>query len=161
MNDESRPVGRPTKYTDDTADLAFKFCLLGVTDKRLAELLGVNESTVHQWKIDHPEFSESLRRGKDLADAEIANSMYHAAKGYEHDAVHISNYQGDITVTDIVKRYPPDTKAAVMWLKNRHPDKWRDKTEQDVNVTTNLSQLMAEGKERALAARQADTPTDG
>ncbi len=26
-----------------------------------------------------------------------------------------------------VKHYPPDTQAASLWLRNRQPDKWRDK----------------------------------
>lgn len=153
MSEEKRPVGRPTKYTEDTAGQAYKYCLLGATDKKLAELLEIDVSTLYQWKHDYPEFSEALTRGKEQADAEIATSMYHAAKGYEHDSVHVSNFQGDITLTPITKRYPPDMKAAVMWLKNRQPELWRDKTEQDVNVKTDLSQLMAEGRERALAAK--------
>ena len=34
------------------------------------------------------------------------------------------------------KHYPPDTKAALRWLRNRQPDVWRDR--QEVNVTGTL-----------------------
>ena len=44
--------------------------------------------------------------------------------------MHISNYQGQVTLTPIIKHYPPDTTAAIFWLKNRKTDQWRDK--QDV-----------------------------
>jgi len=47
--------------------------------------------------------------------------------------VHISNYQGDVTVTEVTKHYPPDTAAAFIWLKNRRPDLWRDKQEHQLS----------------------------
>jgi hypothetical protein len=36
---------------------------------------------------------------------------------------------GDIVQTPIRKFYPPDTTAAIFWLKNRAPAQWRDKQE--------------------------------
>lgn len=128
---EKHAGGRPTLYKPEYAELAKKFCLLGADDKELARMFGVVESTINLWKLNHPEFSESMREGKEIADAKIAESLYHRAKGYKHDDVHISNYQGMITVTPLVKHYPPDTAAASLWLRNRQPDKWRDKV--DVN----------------------------
>jgi len=47
---------------------------------------------------------------------QVYNAMEEAAIGYEHDAVHISNYQGDITETDITKKYPPNPAAASVLL---------------------------------------------
>ncbi|MHB1956052.1 MAG: hypothetical protein ACYCOU_20160, partial [Sulfobacillus sp.] len=37
------------------------------------------------------------------------------------------------------KHYPPDTQAAMFWLRNRQPERWKEKTEGDVNVNNNLS----------------------
>ena len=57
----------------------------------------------------------------------MAERLYKRALGYEHPEVHVSNYQGEITLTPLTKHYPPDTQAASLWLRNRQPKKWRDK----------------------------------
>jgi len=121
-----RKVGRPSDYSDDKAGQAYKLALLGATDKKLADFFGVSEQTLNSWKQKHPKFLESLKAGKDEADATISESLFHRAKGYSHPDVHISNFQGEITVTDIVKHYPPDTTACIFWLKNRQKEAWRD-----------------------------------
>ena len=126
------PVGRPTKYKPEYADLARKFCLLGATDKRLGDFFQVNEDTINEWKKVYTEFSESICQGREIADAEIANSLYHRAKGYSHPEVDIKVIQNQVVMTDLVKHYPPDTTAASLWLRNRQSDKWRDKTEQEL-----------------------------
>jgi hypothetical protein len=79
------------------------------------------------WKAAQPTFLESITRGKEKADAEIAESLFHRAKGYRHPEVHVSNFQGNITLTPLTKHYPPDTQAASLWLRNRQPKLWRDK----------------------------------
>jgi hypothetical protein len=132
------PVGRPTKYKPEYAELAYKFCLLGATDKRLAELLQVSERSVNEWKEVYPEFSQSIANGREIADAEIASSLYHRAKGYEHPEVDIKVIQNQIVKTRLIKHYPPDTTAASLWLRNRQGGKWRDKTEQEVTSTVIL-----------------------
>lgn len=120
-----RKVGRPTDYKKEYAALATKFCLLGATDAQLAEFFEVEESTINNWKLKHPEFLEAIKDGKERADAEIAHSLYHRAKGYEHDAEEIKVVSGGGNSGSHVERvavrkiYPPDTKAITMWLTNR------------------------------------------
>lgn len=128
-----KPVGRPTKYKPEYAELAYKFCLMGATDKRLAELLQVSERSVNEWKEVHPEFSQSIANGREIADAEIATSLYHRAKGYSHPDVDIKVIQNVVVTTDLVKHYPPDTAAASLWLRNRQGGAWRDKVEQEIS----------------------------
>jgi len=48
--------------------------------------------------------------------AHIYTALYKRAIGYSHPDVHISNYQGEITITDIIKHYPPETQAAREYL---------------------------------------------
>ncbi len=133
------PVGRPSKYKPEYAEQAFKYCLLGATDDRLAELFGVNPDTVHEWKKVHKDFSDSLYAGREKADAEVAKSLYHRALGYSHaedDIRTVSSGGGvsDIVITPTIKHYPPDTGAATLWLKNRQPKLWRDKVDVDQTV---------------------------
>jgi hypothetical protein len=123
------PGGRPSDYREIYAEKAYKLCLLGATDKEIAEVFGVSEQTLNAWKSEHPKFLESMQAGKEDADAAIAASLYHRAKGYEHPEVHVSNYQGHVTLTPLTKHYPPDTAAASLWLRNRQPRRWRDKVD--------------------------------
>lgn len=127
--------GRPTLYRADYAEQARRLSLLGQTDAEMAAFFGVSERTFHGWKKSHPDFLQSIKEGKADADAKVAEGLYSRAVGYSHPDVHISNYQGEITVTNIVKHYPPDTAAAFIWLKNRQPDKWRDRIEHQADVT--------------------------
>lgn len=122
--------GRPTKYKPEYDDLAYKYCLLGATDAELATFFEVNEDTIHEWKKVHRSFSESLKKGKAMADAEVADKLFKRATGYSHPAVKIFNDEGFPLEVPYTEHYPPDTAAAIFWLKNRQRGKWRDKTEQ-------------------------------
>jgi hypothetical protein len=121
--------GRPSSYKPEYAEQVQKLSRLGATDKEMADFFGVAESTFHKWKIDYPQFSESLKVGKLLSDAEVSNKLYHRALGYSHEDVDIRVVAGEIVKTSLIKHYPPDTTACIFWLKNRQPEKWRDKTE--------------------------------
>lgn len=131
-------LGRPTLYKPEYAEQASKLCKLGAIDKELAEFFEVSESTIYEWKNQHDDFSEAIKSGKKIADMNVADRLYQRAMGYEHPEVHISNYQGSITQTPIRKVYPPDTVAAIFWLKNRQPEKWRDKTEKALSGSVNI-----------------------
>jgi hypothetical protein len=121
--------GRPSKYRPEYAEQAAKLCKLGATDRELADFFQVAESTLNLWKLEHSEFSESLKLGKDEADKRVEQSLYHRAVGYSHPDTHVSNFQGDVTLTPITKFYPPETTACIFWLKNRNPEAWRDRVE--------------------------------
>ncbi len=134
-------IGRPSKYKEEYNDLAYKYCLLGATDAKLATFFDVNEDTIHEWKKVHESFSESIKRGKEYADMNVAASLYHRANGYSHPEIITASFQGEITDTmEVVKHYAPDTTAAIFWLKNRRPKEWRDKQDielsGDVNIIT-------------------------
>lgn len=125
-------MARPSKYKKEFAEQARKLCLLGATDKSLAEFFEVTESTINKWKVDHKEFSESIKKGKEIADAEVASKLFHRATGYEHPEDDIRSVNGEIVITPTVKHYAPDTTAAIFWLKNRKKAEWRDKQDHEV-----------------------------
>ena len=131
---EKNPNGRPTKYDPNYNNQAYKLCLLGATDKDLADFFEATEPTVNNWKKEYPDFLQALKDGKEVADAVIATKLFHRAKGYEHVETITASFQGKITdQRDIIKHYPPDTTACIFWLKNRKPEWWRDK--QDVELS--------------------------
>lgn len=128
-------AGRPSLYKEEYNEQARKLCLLGATDKDLAGFFEVNEDTIHEWKKVHSIFSESINAGKHFADANVADRLYQRAIGFEHDSEEIkvvSDGQGAGSSIERVptrKIYPPDTAAAIFWLKNRQRTMWRDKVE--------------------------------
>lgn len=146
-------VGRPTKYQEEYPEQAKKLCLLGATDKELADFFEVNEDTIHEWKKVHPEFSESVKAGKEIADAEVANSFHKRAVGYKYEEVTYEKIAQSLDGVEdeedmkmevfkkkvVVKEVAPDPGAALNWLKNRQPSKWRDK--QEIDHTTKGEKL--------------------
>lgn len=142
-------AGRPTKYKPEYAEQAHKLCLLGHTNEELAKFFEVDTDTIYQWRKDFPEFSEAVLRGREVADAEVAKSFHKRAVGYRFDEI---TYEKVIKEVDgvseedddmkleiykkkiVTKEVVPDAGAALNWLKNRQPKKWRDKQEVDHNV---------------------------
>lgn len=133
--DIKRKRGRPTLYKEEYCDLARKYCLLGATDKDLASFFDVTEDCINRWKVDHPDFFVSIKEGKEIADSNVADRLYQRAMGFEHDSEEIKVVSDGTGMGSSVERvavrkvYPPDTAAAIFWLKNRQKAKWRDKIE--------------------------------
>lgn len=124
-------AGRPTDYREEFNEVVEKVCRLGATDKEIAEFLDVSEATINNWKIQHPKFLESIKRGKTYSDANVADRLYQRAIGFEHDSEEIKVVDKEIARVPVRKIYPPDPTAAIFWLKNRRPKDWRDKQEID------------------------------
>lgn len=134
-------MARPTAYKKEYAEQARKLCLLGATDVDLAEFFDVAKSTINLWKKKHPEFSDSLKKGKTVADAEVAESLYKRAIGIEYTETKVST-DGSKKKQEVTKKFiPPDAVSAIFWLKNRQPSKWRDKplVEDEGEIATPVS----------------------
>lgn len=137
-----KPTGRPTKYRPDYHPVwAEKLAKLGATDEDIADALEICVATLYNWRNEYPAFLDALKGGKIMADAEVASKLFHRATGYEHPDVDIKVIEGQIVTTDLVKHYPPDTTAAIFWLKNRRPDLWREKVEEA--KSDNMAQLVS------------------
>ena len=118
--------GRPSKYKPEFPQQAAKLCRLGATDKDIADFFGVHVDTVMEWKAVHAEFSDALKQGKAETDAQVERRLFERAMGFEHPEVDIRVIGGEVVQTPIRKIYPPDTTAAIFWLKNRKPEQWRE-----------------------------------
>lgn len=86
----------------------------GLTDEQIAHNMGITAATLYVWKKKYAKISETLKKGKEVVDYEVENALYKSA------------IEGNTT-------------AQIFWLKNRRPDKWRDKpTDSDtLNLTIN------------------------
>lgn len=106
----------------------------GLTDVQIAEKIGISKQTFYDWKKKYIDFSDSLKRGKEVVDREVENALLKRALGYRYKEVTkelVTDKDtgiSELTVTKVVeKEVVPDTTAQIFWLKNRKPEEWRDK----------------------------------
>lgn len=129
---QKHPGGRPTKYDPSVHPaLAESLAREGLTNTEIAEALGIDRATLHNWQNAHKEFFDSVKSGKETPDDNVEKSLYRRALGYEYTETKITkNEDGVIVKTETtVKQVAPDVGAQCMWLKNRRPQDWRDKQE--------------------------------
>lgn len=127
--------------------------------------MGINPATFYRWQNDHGEICEALKKGKAPVDIEVENALLKRATGYTVkikkpvkiktkrqlkdkgtiEEEHIEFVEEEIYIA-------PDTTAQIYWLKNRRPDKWRDKPQTSAADTDDP--LMAMLKRWDDAARQ-------
>lgn len=145
--------GRPTKYRKEYCLAAEAFARLGLTDAQMAEKFEVSESTLHLWKKDHPEFSEAQKRGKEEPDNQVERSLFERATGYVNkNAVKIfmpANAEEPV-YAPYEEHIAPDVTACIFWLKNRRPDKWRDKQEMEHSGTIETYAMTPEERKARL-----------
>lgn len=100
----------------------------GLTDEQIAKNIGISRSTLNVWKDRYSDISDALKKGKDIIDRQVENALLKRALGYEYEEVKEKFEDGVITERTVMKKeVVPDTTAQIFWLKNRKPDKWRDK----------------------------------
>ncbi len=100
----------------------------GLTDEQIAKNIGISRSTLNVWKDRYSDISDALKKGKDIIDRQVENALLKRALGYEYEEVK-EKFEDDVITERTVtkKEVVPDTTAQIFWLKNRKPDKWRDK----------------------------------
>ena len=96
----------------------------GLTDEQISNNLGIHIATFYDYKKKYSEFSESLKKGKEIVDYEVENALLKRALGYEYDEI---TYECGEEVKRVRKQVAPDTTAQIFWLKNRKPEQWREK----------------------------------
>jgi hypothetical protein len=142
--------GRKSAYQPQFAEQARKLCLLGHTDAELAAFFEVSETTINNWKHAHPAFLESIRAGKTVADAEVADSLYKRATGEFVQAEKIVKTDNGFEAVRYKQYIPGDPQSAFRWLMNRRPNDWRDKRE--VEHSGGLEVSSKEQRDAAVAA---------
>lgn len=93
----------------------------GLIDEQIAHNIGISKATLYDWKNKHPDFLEAIKSSKEVADFEVESALYSKACA------------GDVT-------------AQIFWLKNRKPDKWRDKTDMAVAPSNGVLESLLELK---------------
>jgi len=115
--------------TDELVRILKGMAAKGLTDAEMAQIIGVIPDTINSWRKKNPKIDLDLRIAKDAADRNVESALYKRACGFSHPDVHITSHLGMVTLTPITKVYPPDPTSCIFWLKNRQPDRWRDRQE--------------------------------
>ena len=128
MSKKKLKGGRPSKFNQEIKNEAVRLAAQGKTDVQISEILAICPKTFDNWKGRYPDFLRSLKEAKQNADELVKASLFRRATGYYHDEEKIFyNAKSDkVKRISTVKHYPPDTGAAIFWLKNRQPKEWRE-----------------------------------
>ena len=102
----------------------------GLSDKQIADNIGITTTTLYDWKKRYPVFSNTLKRTKEIVDREVENALYKAA------------IEGNIT-------------AQIFWLKNRKSAVWRDKNDLEVTQNADISTSIANARKRLERIKDA------
>lgn len=128
----------------------------GLTEGQIAHNMGISEQTLNVWKNRFPEIVESLKKGKAPVDFKVENALLKRALGYTYEEVvreirELPDGQVEKHTKKTTKIVLPDVTAQIFWLKNRRPDKWRDKIEQvDTTAYEKMDSILDEIKNNAL-----------
>ncbi len=71
----------------DKLHLVEKWARDGLTEAQIAKNLGIGRNTLNDYKNKHPDFSDTLRRGRQVCIAEIENALAKTALGFEYEEV--------------------------------------------------------------------------
>lgn len=81
----------------------------GLTNEQIASNMDIVVSTLWEWRKKSSKISNALKIGKEEADLQVENALHKAA------------LEGNTT-------------AMIFWLKNRKPENWRDKIQQEITT---------------------------
>lgn len=101
-------LGRKSTYerwlTEEALLLLEGWAREGLIDEQIAAKMGISVRTLYTWKNQYPQISQAIKKGKDVVDFEVESAL-------------------------LRKALAGDTVACIFWLKNRKPERWRDKPE--------------------------------
>lgn len=140
----------------------------GLSDKQICNNLGISEQTFYNYKKDHIEFFEAIKKGKEVIDYEVENALLKRALGYRYEEEtkemdYAKNEFGEQlydasgnpilvlkTTKSVIKEVPPDVGAMAFWLKNRKPATWREKRDLSVTSTIDVKTITDEELEKRI-----------
>ena len=116
----------------------------GVSVSKIAEKIGISAKKLERLAKKNKVLSEALMYDREQTDAMVEEALLKKALGFfVSEERRVLKANGQEEVTTVSKEVPPDVTAASAWLKNRCPDKWRDKpSENDNGVMKRLEEIM-------------------
>lgn len=124
----------------------------GLTDKEIAEKIGMSYSTFRRYKTQNADLKTAIAQGKDRRNQKVVEALYKCCTGYkyyEEVATKVKEEvlaedgrtiltKEDVVVKSIKKYRAPDLNAQKYWLNNRDKTQWKEdpyKVENDKKLT--------------------------
>ena len=152
----NKKVGRPLRYSPKILKQVQSLAIEGKTIEEMANELSISVKTFYEWKNKYKEFSEAIKKGKEVSDDKVEESLFKRAIGYEYEETEQVMSSGkskkdkddkNIKIRKTTKHVPPDVLAQMYWLKNRRPDKWRDKQDMHFSGEIETTIILGGNKE--------------
>ena len=128
-------MGRNALYKEwfetDKLTLLMGWARDGLSNEQIAKKMGITSKTLFEWRRNFPVINNALKKGKEIADYEVENALFKRACGYDYVEVKTIIKGDKIETTTTTKHIPPDPLSIFYYLKNKRPDKWRDKVQFD------------------------------
>ena len=107
------------------------WCREGLEDKELAKAMGISRDTLYTWKKEYSDISDAIARGRAGAREQILNSLYKKATGFSvmvKVPMRRRTLDGDdkIEIVEKEEYFPPDERAARLWLNADERRRLRD-----------------------------------
>lgn len=130
----SKAKGRPTLLNDRLKDIIVNLAKEGKTTEQIADVISVSQSTIKNWMGKDKKLGVAIRAAKAVADELVEASLFQRACGYSHPEVKVFFDAKSLQTVEhvVTKHYPPDPVSMIFWLKNRDPDRWREKQEIEI-----------------------------
>lgn len=133
--------------TEDKLTLLEAWARDGLTDEQIAHNMGISVASLYNYKNQHLEILEALKKNKEIVDIEVENALHKKALGYNvpvrkafkvKEVIYNDNGKKiketeRLEYADEEIHVPADTTAQIFWLKNRKKEQWRDKVEYETN----------------------------
>ncbi|OUP37282.1 hypothetical protein B5F25_00350 [Bacteroides sp. An19] len=126
----------------------------GATLTDFCRAMGIDDMSYYNW-MKRSEFSESIKKAKEAfresLEKDIVKSLANAAKGYEYTqtTTEYTDVNGKPRVKKQVKkniRVEPNVGAAIFLLTNIAPERWKNRQNQEVNISNEKPITVDEAK---------------
>lgn len=134
-NKKQKKIGRPPLYTHWLTEKGLaqvkEWAEEGLINKQIANKMRINNATLYEWQDRFPEFADAIKKGKNVIDEQVESSLLKRAIGYQYEEeTWGKNNVGEMVIVKrVVKLQAPDVTAQIFWLKNRQPERWRERVE--------------------------------
>lgn len=106
----------------------------GLSNKQIAENIGVHPDRMCEWQNRFPEFRKALKDGRKPVQISIEDAFYKQCGWREvvetkEEKFKEKDGRETIKLTTTKRQVPPDTTALIFALKNLLPERYKDKHE--------------------------------
>ncbi len=149
-------------YEADFPERAERFAKMGMIDTEICTQLGISKTVYYEYQQKYPEFAEAIKRGKKPINELAEEAFLKNVLGFEYEEKQSEmnvDKDGNATVAKvrtITRHFRGDTTAQIFFLKNRMPEKYKDRQEVAVDLKANsIEDMSPEEIEAEIRRREA------